>query len=418
MSLVELTDDQGSTSPAAPRPAAESESEALWLSASTLDLDAQWRSRSEAQPPASALAGRSLRDYWPIGLLGKGSHGEVWKAVSVAPRLQLVAIKVLRFDQAHRVDRRDRFRREAELAMRLRAPGILPVEECGEEHGVQFMVMPFVDGFTLADLLAERRGPSLRPLPGQDTRARFHLRSCWTGLDDDDFTVAMVRAAVRIARALEASHAERLVHRDVKPANILLDRSSLDRVYLADFGLGRDLDDPAPGPADGSGTPLYMAPERLLGREADEMRCDIYSLGVTLYEAVTLVHPKPVPPGLHRSCLPAYLAAIVPARPRVLRPDIPPTLETIIQKAIEREPSQRYASAAALADDLERWLNSSAPGPVEPAPRVRDRLGRNLRSDVGQPPGNPHAQENGGLAHPGHEPRYVLYPKGLSSNGM
>ena len=99
-----------------------------------------------------------------------------------------------------------------------------------------------------------------------------------------------------------------------------------------------------------------MAPEKLLGQEVDEVRCDIYGLGATLFEAVTLVRPLTVPEGLHRSCLPTYLAGIEPPRPGSIRPGFPAVLEAIIQKAMHRDPSLRYHSAAALADDLDGYL--------------------------------------------------------------
>jgi serine/threonine-protein kinase len=417
MSLVELTDGQGDTlcsnsgSPAEP--------DALWLSASGVDLNELWGELSEARPLAGvpALAGLPLRDYWPIAQHGRGSHGEVWKAVRVSPCLQLVALKVLRFDQAHRADRRDRFRREAELAMRLRGPGILPIEEFGEASGSLFMVMPFIDGATLADVIALRREQSCGSTAGTHLTPR--PASWWAGLTNDEFAAAMVRTVARVARALALTHSQRLVHRDVKPANILLDRTAETGVFLADFGLGRDLDDDTPRPPDSSGTPLYMAPEKLLGQELDEVRCDIYSLGVTLFEAVTLYHPTPVPPGLHRSCLPTYLTGIEPPRPRELCPSLPPALEAVILKAIHRDPWLRYADAAALADDLERSVQhiDADTDAAETARRLRTPLGRFLRGHSAQAVASPHVYENPGRSRTAQAPRYVLYPNGLSNRG-
>jgi serine/threonine-protein kinase len=404
MTLVELTDGLDQALPAESRSGGEAD--ALWLSASSLDLTALWDGGSVTRVPSSgcSLARLPLRDYWPIAPLARGSHGEVWKAVRVAPRLQLVALKVLRFDQAHRADRRDRFRREAELAMRLRGPGILPVEEFGEAQGSLFMVMPLVDGATLAHVIGERRsgasGPAARP------QAHSRKPSWWAALARDDFIAAMVRIVARIARTLASTHAQRLVHRDVKPANILLDRIAEDRVFLADFGLGRDLDDPTPRPAEAAGTPLYMAPEKLSGHVADEVRSDIYSLGVTLFEAVTLYHPLPVPDGLNQSSLATFLAGTAPLRPRELCPSLPFALEAIILRAIHRDPVQRYGNAAALANDLENCLRDWNSAAVEPLRRRRVAPGWLLRGDVAQPMASPHVHEDTGMVPVARVPRF------------
>jgi serine/threonine-protein kinase len=416
MSLVELTDGPGETTPA--ESGSDGDAEALWLSASRLDLNALWGDGSETRTPSgeAARAGLPLRDYWPIAPLARGSHGEVWKAVRVAPRLQLVALKVLRFDQAQCADRRDRFRREAEMATRVRAPGILPIEDFGEVQGSLFMVMPFVDGATLADVIAQRRDRASRSEAAAEEPPRSP--TWWAELPDDDYIAAMVRVIARIARALASTHAQRLVHRDVKPANILLDRKAEDRVFLADFGLGRDLDDRTPRPPDPSGTPLYMSPEKLLGHAVNEVRCDIYSLGVTLFEAVTLHHPIPVPQGLNRSCLQTYLTGAAPRRPRELCPGLSPALETIILRAMHRDPVLRYADAAALANDLEGSLRPSKLAAAGPAMKPRVTPGYLMRGDGPQPLASPHVHENVLSGRSLQDPRYVLYPKGLSNNGM
>jgi eukaryotic-like serine/threonine-protein kinase len=148
-----------------------------------------------------------------------------------------------------------------------------------------------------------------------------------------------------------------VVHRDVKPANILLDRRSEEGVFLCDFGLSRDLDVATPEQLrDGAGTPLYMPPERLLRHEADEIRCDVYALGATLYEAVTLVPPVQVPESLPWPAWTTYLASTTPALPRSIRPGLPDALEAIILRAMAHDPQDRYPTAACLADDLERFL--------------------------------------------------------------
>ncbi len=226
-----------------------------------------------------------------------------------------MALKVLTPERAHDSQRLIQFRREAELGTRLVGPSLLPVHEFGEADGRAFMAMPLINGGTLGDAIAARR----RRPPGRLAIAG----PWWASLTDEAFARAMVRILARIARGLEVVHDGRVVHRDIKPANILLDRTREDRPFLCDFGLGRHFDEPPPPGRCISGTPLYMAPEKILGRDCDEVRCDLYSLGVTLFEAVTLVHPFPLPRNVPRACLATYIASTVPPRPRSIRPEIP-----------------------------------------------------------------------------------------------
>lgn len=143
----------------------------------------------------------------------------------------------------------------------------------------------------------------------------------------------------------------------MKPANILLDGRPTGGVYLCDLGLGRDLEiATSEQMRDGAGTPMYMAPERLLKAPANEILCDIYSLGVTLFETLTLARPFDVAGDLPLACLSARLAVAEPQRPRKLNPEIPSELEAIILKAMGRNPGQRHQSAYHLAGELESFL--------------------------------------------------------------
>jgi len=166
-----------------------------------------------------------------------------------------------------------------------------------------------------------------------------------------------------------------VVHRDIKPANILLDSRRRLGVYLCDLGLGRDLEFATPQQMrDGAGTPMYMAPERLLKEPADEILCDLYSLGATLFEFVTLRRPFEPPDGLPMGCLPVYLASTLPRRPRTLNPRVPADLEALILKAMARDPRHRFQSAeefAAALDTLARALHWPAPPPGSPDTAVR-----------------------------------------------
>ncbi len=154
-------------------------------------------------------------------------------------------------------------------------------------------------------------------------------------LDEPDYLVAMTRILAEATRALAHAHEQRIAHRDIKPANILLDSRLPHAVYLCDFGLGRDLEiATSEQMRDGAGTPMYMAPERLLRVAADEVRCDIYSMGVTIFEALTTERPFQVPEHISLSALPVYLSSALPRRPSDVRPGFPKEHEAVILKAM------------------------------------------------------------------------------------
>jgi serine/threonine-protein kinase len=146
-----------------------------------------------------------------------------------------------------------------------------------------------------------------------------------------------------------------VVHRDIKPANILVDRLRQGAVYVCDFGLGRDLDDPEPAPlCNSTGTPLYMAPERLTGQSCDEILCDIYALGVTLAEAATLVSPFSIPEGLPHRAWRAHLLRSRPRRLHEVAPWLPLTVHSIIGRSMSRNPHDRYPNMTALIEALQQ----------------------------------------------------------------
>jgi eukaryotic-like serine/threonine-protein kinase len=295
------------------------------------------------QPPA---AGIRLGRYRLIEPIGRGSQGEVWKALQVEPLVEEVALKLLAPDRSAHPARFSQFRREAEWGARLEGPSLLPTYEFGMVAGFAFLAMPLVDGGSLADVLARRR----LWLSGAQPPVRHRLDR----LPRAAFLREVVTIGARVSRALAAAHSSRIVHRDVKPANILVDRLRRDGVYLADFGLGRDLSDRSPAPLCGSiGTPLYMAPEKLLGRSSDEVLCDVYALGVTLFESVTLVRPFSVPADLPRARWSEYLAFIRPCRPREVAAWVPNSLDAIIRRAMSRNPDHRHPSMQSFADELE-----------------------------------------------------------------
>jgi serine/threonine-protein kinase len=207
--------------------------------------------------------------------------------------------------------------------------------------------MPLVEGGSLAAAIAHRHAAG-------DER-QCEIGAWWEECSDSEYQSAVVGLLARVARALAVAHDRRVVHRDIKPANILLDRWDDGCAFLSDLGLGCGRDDPDTSfGSEQAGTLMYMPPEKLLRQETDETLADIYALGVTLYEALTLVHPRAVPEGVHRSCVPALLAASVPPRPCAVRPALPVALEAIILRAMAWEPSERYQSAADLAHDLDK----------------------------------------------------------------
>lgn len=293
--------------------------------------------------------------------LGQGRQGQVWKAIQLEPIVETVALKLLSPELTHDPKRLAQFHREAEVGAQLESPSLLQTYEFGEVNGIPFMTMPLVNGVSLDHVINQVTSPG-----AAETR---NFRGWWSRLSEEVYIVAMVRVMSRIARALAVAHANQVVHRDVKPANILMDRDREDRVYLSDFGLSRDLDGPPPlTTLYGTGTPLYMAPEKLTARVSDDTLCDVYALGVTLFEAVTRVHPLTLPDDLAPSEWVSYIAVATPSTPRAVNSRVSKPLEAIILKAMERDPTRRYRSAAALADDLE-WFVSHALGARAGHPR-------------------------------------------------
>ena len=290
--------------------------------------------------------------YHLIEPLGQGSQGEVWKAVQLEPRIELVALKLLMSAGSRDPRKLARFRREAERGARMNHPAILPTYEFGQDGGVVFFAMPLVDGFALSQILDQRRQYRAGQPPLQLHRLAV--------LSEPRYIDAVARVLVRVAWALEDAHASRVVHCDVKPANILLDRSNEERTYLIDFGMGRDLDAMPRSPSESlAGTVLYMAPEKLLGRQVEEVLCDVYALGATAFEAFALKPPRAVPEDLPRSLWASYLAETEPPRPRTIFPRLPEGLERILVRALAQDPKRRYSSAGAMAGDLERFLSGT-----------------------------------------------------------
>jgi WD40 repeat protein len=259
--------------------------------------------------------------------LGRGRYGIVFQAVDELDRL--VAVKVLRPELAADPRERARFQAEARKAAAVRHDHIVIVHQVGHASGVAlpYLVMEYVEGEALAARL--RRAGVLPPREA----------------------ASVVR---QVALGVAAAHARGLVHRDVKPSNILLEAGS-GRAKVTDFGLARATEAGATASQLGAvvGTPAYMSPEQVTAPGKVDGRSDVYSLGVVLYEALTGEQPFRGVPHL-------VLDQVVheePRRPRKLNDAVPRDLETITLRCLAKEPGRRYQTAAALAEDLQRWLD-------------------------------------------------------------
>jgi eukaryotic-like serine/threonine-protein kinase len=291
--------------------------------------------------------------YRLIRRLGQGSQGEVWRAVRLNRPFEEVALKLLRHCGQRHPRTFARFRHEAERGALLGGRGILPIFEFGQDGQLAFLAMPLVEGSALSQVLDQRRWHRAGRPAGRCHRLAL--------LAEPLYADAVARALADVARALGEAHAARVVHCDVKPANILVERGVGGRAYLIDFGLGRDLDAMlATGPVKADGTLLYMAPEKLSGRRADEALCDIYGLGATGFEALALRPPLQVPEGLPRPLWSGYLAKMEPPRLGAIVPRLPEDLGAIVARAMARDPRRRYQSALAMARDLDRYLGDAA----------------------------------------------------------
>lgn len=281
------------------------------------------------------VASEQFGPYRLDELIGRGGMGEVYKAYDTVKK-RTVALKRLPSHLADDAEYQARFRREAEVAAQLSEPHIIPIHDFGEIDGRLFIDMRLIVGTDLGELI-EQGGP----LP--PARA-----------------VAVIG---QLASALAAAHAEGLVHRDVKPSNVIV--STTDRgedfVHLVDFGIARRTGATvltATGSA--VGTMDYMSPEQLVGGQGDH-RVDVYALGCVLYEALTGTKPFPT------EALPAKMYAHVHSPAPIAserRPGLPPGLDQVITTAMAKDPDHRYASTTELATQAYRCLTGATSAPV------------------------------------------------------
>jgi hypothetical protein len=337
------------------------------------------RGRGEgATAAAESLPAEPLGDFSIVRQIGRGGMGIVYEAVQLSLGRR-VALKVLPFAATMDPRQLQRFHNEARAAANLHHPNIVPVYAVGCERGVHFYAMQLIEGQNLATLLEElRRGEAVeepsraRPEPGgeptgpyvapdlaagapaADTRPGLgaQISTEWSTQAADYFrTVA--RLTLQAAGGLDYAHGLGIVHRDVKPGNILVDGRG--NVWVTDFGLAQFHADAAlTQTGDLLGTLRYMSPEQASGRRALlDHRTDVYSLGATLYELLTL---RPIFDGTDRQTLLHQILHDEPRPPRSIDAAIPAELETIVLKAVSKAPAERYATAQEFADDLRRYL--------------------------------------------------------------
>ncbi|MEQ9406455.1 MAG: protein kinase [Fuerstiella sp.] len=298
-----------------------------------------------------------LGDFRIVREIGRGGMGVVYEAEQKSLKRR-VALKVLRFGGVADAEAVQRFHREAETVAGLDHGNIVPVYSVGIQDGVHYYAMQFIEGHSLAEYVCSRGGRSSGRQPDDAAGPAGSANSAGTATSAAPVFVTSPQQTARwglsAAQALSHAHRKGVVHRDVKPSNLILDRDG--RLWLTDFGLARrDIDTTLSIAGTLLGTPRYMSPEQAAAAmKPMDHRTDIYSLGATLYELTTgePVFDADTPQGVITQIL-----NNVPRAPRNLDPDLPRDLETIILKCLAREPADRYATAADLAEDLQAFLD-------------------------------------------------------------
>ena len=273
-----------------------------------------------------------LGDFRIVGEIGRGGMGVVFEAVQEALSRR-VALKVLPQSALLSGNQLERFQREAQIAARLHHSNIVPVFGSGESDGYHWYAMQFIAGQSLDQWRVAEQQPLPRGSGAWTNRGRF-----------------IARIGVQAANALHYAHGLGTLHRDIKPANLLLE--NVDHLWVTDFGLAKALEaDGITHTGDLLGTLQYMAPEQFAGQY--DVRSEVYALGVTLYELLTL---QPAFRGSSRSELMERIRTQRPESLRRVCPDIAEDLIVVIEKAMARDPADRYRTAEALQRDLQAFL--------------------------------------------------------------
>ncbi len=294
-----------------------------------------------------------LGDFRIVRQVGRGGMGVVYEAEQISLSRR-VALKVLPFAAALDQRQLQRFKTEAQAAGQLHHTNIVPVYGIGTDRGVHFYAMQFIDGHTVAEVIAELRTTKPAPIEGDTTPPQGLLSTVRSGRKADYYPW-VARCGVQAAEALEYAHANGVIHRDIKPANLIIDPDG--QVWVTDFGLAHVRSDVRlTMTGDVVGTLRYMSPEQATLRPGPvDHRCDVYSLGVTLYEMLTL---GPAYPGETREQLLRQISEREPPSVRLVDRNVPEELDVIVRKAMAKDPDERYRTARDLADDLRRFLDN------------------------------------------------------------
>jgi serine/threonine protein kinase len=303
--------------------------------------------RSPKEQTMQLAIGQKVGSYLLLERIGNPNMGEVWRAHHELNTKAVVALKCVNKHLRHQPQMLERFERECAVQQRLSHPSIVPVRECIQHDGNLFLVMRFIAGGSLEDKLSALRG---QPMP----------------------VAEVLRIAQQVLEALNYAHQQGVIHRDVKPSNILLDGS---HAYLSDFGVAYLVSARRKTPTDSSGTCSYMSPEQIQASLTDQ-RSDVYGFGCVLYEMLTGYPPFPEVPNMAYSDDQIKLMHLTkaPASPRSRNPVIPPRLERVVLTALAKRPEDRFPGCGSFA----RALTGAIEGPVAPSKSSQVSLRKNL----------------------------------------